>query len=534
MALVFALVGFYQYETQDHLREREAEPQQHLRGSLPRQLRLLRPVDLRTLPRRRADCDRGAHRPRRDVAAARGLAALAFLAVAWLGLLISFSQSSFAALLVAVFALAVVVWRWKSLFALAAVLVVAAAVAVAQPKLMHSLRHHTTSGLNHATSGRATLIAVGIKIARAHPSHGVGLGGFEHAYSKREGKKPKQSASHNTPVTVAAEEGGPGLAHLLLARRSRCSSPPTGGSTTARYGLSALAAGLALARDLRPLARVQRLLRGSDHLGAVRPDRARLAGARAGTRGPTRGDRRRARACDDRPMIEQWKKALVLAPHTDDGEFGCGGTMARLVEAGCDVRYVAFSIATRSLPPGFPPDTLAKEVREATAELGIPDERAHRPRLRRPHVPRAAAGHPRAARRALGGVAARRRLPAEPPRRPPGSPHGRRGGPPRLQAHDDPRLRDPVEQLRLRVPVVRRARGEARRAQGRGARAVRLTAAPPLRERRVRPQPRAHARRQREPRVRRGLPGLPRRRLSFRAPLPISRGCFAFSVFPPS
>ena len=72
-------------------------------------------------------------------------------------------------------------------------------------------------------------------------------------------------------------------------------------------------------------------------------------------------------------MIETWRRALVLAPHTDDGELGCGGTTARLVEAGCDVRYVAFSIATRSLPPGFEPDTLAREVREATAELGIPD-----------------------------------------------------------------------------------------------------------------------------------------------------------------
>jgi LmbE family N-acetylglucosaminyl deacetylase len=67
------------------------------------------------------------------------------------------------------------------------------------------------------------------------------------------------------------------------------------------------------------------------------------------------------------------ERALVLAPHTDDGEFGCGGTMARLVEAGAEVRYVAFSIATRSLPEGFAPDTLAREVREATAELGIPD-----------------------------------------------------------------------------------------------------------------------------------------------------------------
>ncbi|HEY1316226.1 MAG TPA: PIG-L deacetylase family protein [Gaiella sp.] len=72
-------------------------------------------------------------------------------------------------------------------------------------------------------------------------------------------------------------------------------------------------------------------------------------------------------------MLTGVERALVLAPHTDDGEFGCGGTMARLVEAGCDVRYVAFSIATRSLPEGFAPDTLAREVREATAELGIPD-----------------------------------------------------------------------------------------------------------------------------------------------------------------
>lgn len=73
-------------------------------------------------------------------------------------------------------------------------------------------------------------------------------------------------------------------------------------------------------------------------------------------------------------MLGQWQKALVLAPHTDDGELGCGGTTARLVESGCDVRYVAFSIATRSLPQGFPPDTLAREVREATAELGIAEE----------------------------------------------------------------------------------------------------------------------------------------------------------------
>ena len=72
-------------------------------------------------------------------------------------------------------------------------------------------------------------------------------------------------------------------------------------------------------------------------------------------------------------MLTSWRRVLVLAPHTDDGEFGCGGTLARLVENGTEVRYVAFSIATRSLPEGFPPDTLASEVREATTELGIPE-----------------------------------------------------------------------------------------------------------------------------------------------------------------
>ena len=65
-------------------------------------------------------------------------------------------------------------------------------------------------------------------------------------------------------------------------------------------------------------------------------------------------------------------RVLVLAPHTDDGELGCGGTISRLVEEGREVYYAAFSTAAESVPPPFPSDILEKEVREGTKVLGIP------------------------------------------------------------------------------------------------------------------------------------------------------------------
>ena len=74
-------------------------------------------------------------------------------------------------------------------------------------------------------------------------------------------------------------------------------------------------------------------------------------------------------------MFHDIENVLVLAPHTDDGELGLGGTINKLILAGNKVTYVAFSTAEESVPEGFPKDILKTEVRNATLQLGIkPDD----------------------------------------------------------------------------------------------------------------------------------------------------------------
>ena len=147
---------------------------------------------------------------------ASGVAAV--IVVTWLGLLYSYSQSSFAALIVGTLIAAALVWRGRALLAMALTAAVALALGFSAPQVRHTLLEHTSKGWNDATSGRASLISRGVDIARDHPAVGVGVAGFKHAYAERaglKGKAPKAAASHNTPVTVAAETGVPGLLLLL-------------------------------------------------------------------------------------------------------------------------------------------------------------------------------------------------------------------------------------------------------------------------------------------------------------------------------
>jgi N-acetylglucosamine malate deacetylase 1 len=73
-------------------------------------------------------------------------------------------------------------------------------------------------------------------------------------------------------------------------------------------------------------------------------------------------------------MLKNTDTILVLAPHTDDGEFGCGGTIAKMIDMGKNVYYFALSDCEKSLEPGLPSDTLIKELMCATEKLGIPPE----------------------------------------------------------------------------------------------------------------------------------------------------------------
>lgn len=77
-------------------------------------------------------------------------------------------------------------------------------------------------------------------------------------------------------------------------------------------------------------------------------------------------------------MINYWEKnILVLAPHTDDGELGCGATLSKLIRSGAIVHYIAFSSCEESIPEGMPKDVLKLELLEAMKCLGVSKENTY-------------------------------------------------------------------------------------------------------------------------------------------------------------
>ncbi|MBI4897774.1 MAG: O-antigen ligase family protein [Actinobacteria bacterium] len=143
------------------------------------------------------------------------------LAVLWAGLVLTLSQSSFAALLAGLIALAAMRWNARAVLGSAGVVLLAGVVfAIAVPSVsgidLSSSRSAETS-----TSGRLDLVTGGLKLWRDRPLVGQGAGGFAAEFQRGSLAhdsafgSPSTTKSHTAPLTVAAEQGVVGLAVFL-------------------------------------------------------------------------------------------------------------------------------------------------------------------------------------------------------------------------------------------------------------------------------------------------------------------------------
>ncbi len=179
----------------------------------------------------------------------------ALLLVLWIGLVPTFSQSSFLALLAGLATLAAIKWspRWTlgavALGAVGAVLVVL---------LVGGTGRITSNRLNVDLSGRGSLISGGLDLFAERPLQGYGSGSFQAAYrDHRADRNAPVTISHTEPVTVAAEQGLIGLiAYLaliaaalwtlgagLLRAAPATNAPPAGGAVGGTMSEEALATG---------------------------------------------------------------------------------------------------------------------------------------------------------------------------------------------------------------------------------------------------------------------------------------------------
>jgi O-antigen ligase len=155
--------------------------------------------------------------------------------VLWLGLVPTFSQSSFAALLVGLAVLAALRWSWR--WTLAAV-GAGAVLAVVIVLFAGGVSKLSPDRFNVDTGGRANLVSGGTDLFAQRPLWGYGSGSFPRAYREHIAtKKAPVSVSHTEPVTVAAEQGLIGLiayAALLVVAlwtmSSRLLVSPAGGA----------------------------------------------------------------------------------------------------------------------------------------------------------------------------------------------------------------------------------------------------------------------------------------------------------------
>jgi O-antigen ligase/polysaccharide polymerase Wzy-like membrane protein len=132
------------------------------------------------------------------------------IAILWLGLVPTFSQSSFAALLGGLAVLAALKWSVKwTLAAVGACAIVGIFVVL----LAGGVSKLSPDRLNVDTGGRANLVSGGLHLFGQRPVYGYGSGSFPKAYREHiDTDNAPVSVSHTEPITIAAEGGLIGLA----------------------------------------------------------------------------------------------------------------------------------------------------------------------------------------------------------------------------------------------------------------------------------------------------------------------------------
>jgi hypothetical protein len=134
--------------------------------------------------------------------------ATVFVAFLFLGLFYSYSQSSFVALFVVTFAVAIVGAdrRMRMVLLACALVATLAAAGVAGASV-------GGRSARDVTSGRSRLVEVTLDAFRERPVAGVGIGGQPRASADLAKKgSPSRNASHTTPLTILAELGVVGFA----------------------------------------------------------------------------------------------------------------------------------------------------------------------------------------------------------------------------------------------------------------------------------------------------------------------------------
>ena len=135
------------------------------------------------------------------------LAAEVACAVALAGLALSYSITSFAALLAGLAVVALLRWTWRGAIAAGGM----AAVALVALVLTGGTPSSDIQSDREFDSGRSDLIEGGLELAEDRPVGGWGAGSFGAAFVGEIDPKARSAISHSEPITVGAEQGGVGL-----------------------------------------------------------------------------------------------------------------------------------------------------------------------------------------------------------------------------------------------------------------------------------------------------------------------------------